>query len=242
MRTGWTAALLTACIALGGCDDATAPEEGDALTADLAIVAADAALDGLSVMQDPGMGMHRPVDRAHTITFFDASGVEQDRYDAQTTASIQFTFDAAGSVERGPWSASIERHRALTVSGLSGVETTRTWNGGGTEAITRSRVTDASGTRTYDLDGEFTIADVVVPVPGGDSPWPLSGTITRHYLVTVTGGEDGPVARERTVVITFDGTQTATVVVNGETFELDLSTRRGILPVLRLRHGGRGRR
>jgi hypothetical protein len=239
-RTVTQAVALLATLAVSACDDVSAPDDADVLNADLAVVAADATLDGLSVMQDPGMGIHR-ADRTRTITFFDGSGAEQDRYDALTTASIRFTFDAAGTAARGPWSATIERHRELTVSGLAGEETTRTWNGSGSETITRSRTSDERGTRTYDLAGEFTIANVVVPVPGSDAPWPLSGTITRHYLVTLTT-PDGTVTRERTVVITFNGTQTATAVVNGETFEIDLATRRGILPIPRLRHDGRGRR
>lgn len=241
MRIAKPAALLAAAAALAACDDAAGPDTDETMNADVAVVAADATLDGLSIMRDPGMGMHRTGERARTITFFDASGVEQDGYDGATTASIRFTFDASGSVERETWSASVERHRELTVSGLAGQETTRTWNGGGTETIARSRTSDEHGTRTYELEGDFTIANVVVPVPGSDAPWPLSGTVTRHYAVTRTG-PDGEVTRERTVVITFNGTQTATAVVNGETFEIDLGTRRGILPIPRLRHDHRGRR
>jgi hypothetical protein len=235
------ALLLGTVTALAACADVSAPDDDVVLNADLAVVAADAALDGLAVMQDPGMSLGRSFDRARTITFFDAAGAEQDRYDALTTASIRFTFDLSVAAERGPWSAAIERHRELIVSGLAGAETTRTWNGSGTESITRSRMSDENGTRTYDLEGEFTVANVVVPVPGSEARWPLSGTISHHWLVTRTSAS-GDVTRERTVVITFDGTQTATAVVDGETFEIDLSTRRGILPIPRLRYDGRGRK
>jgi hypothetical protein len=67
----------------------------------------------------------------------------------------------------------------------------------------------------------------VVPVPGSESPWPLSGTITRHWVITITNGPNGDATRERTVVVTFNGTQFATITVNGETSELDLGTRPG---------------
>jgi hypothetical protein len=222
-----------AAIALGACSDVNGTAGDAALNADVAVVASDAALEGLRVMQDPGMGMHG-FDRTHAVEFFAANGDPQDHFDPLTTESIHLTQDVSGVVTRDTWSATIERHRDMTVSGLAGEETTRTWNGTGSEVVSRSRMTDGGTTRTFDLSGDFAIADVVVPV-GGDQHWPLSGTITRHWLVTVTGGPNGDQTRERTAVITFNGTQNVTVNVNGDEFELDLSTRPGILPRLRLR-------
>ena len=57
-------------------------------------------------------------------------------------------------------------------------------------------------------------------------PWPLSGTITRSNTVVITNGPDGDVNHERTVVITFNGTQFVTLTVNGEESELDLAARK----------------
>jgi hypothetical protein len=249
MKTLNVGVAVLAAVAVGACSDINGSAADAALNADVAVVASDATLDGLRVMQDPGMGMHglslfglglNGLDRTHAVEFLDATGAQQDHYDPLTTASIHLTHDVSGSVTRESWSATVERHRDMVVSGLEGEETTRTWNGTGSEVVSRSRMTDGGTTRTFDLSGDFTIADVVVPV-GGDQHWPLSGTITRHWVVKVTGGANGDQTRERTVVVTFNGTQTVTVNVNGDEFDLDLSTRPGILPHLRLRgRMGRG--
>ena len=69
------------------------------------------------------------------------------------------------------------------------------------------------------------IDDVVHPVPRTDDAWPLSGTITRNMTVTAVGGPNGDVTKNRTVVITFNGTNLVTMTVDGEIFEIDLSTR-----------------
>jgi hypothetical protein len=152
------------------------------------------------------------------------------------------TVDVSGEVEREFWSASVERHRELTITGLLGEETTRTFNGGGTETVTRSRHSDELGTRTYAMTGTIAYDNLVVPVPGSDAQWPLSGTITRQVVVTITNGPNGDETIERTVVITFNGTQYATISVNGEVAELDLATRHGRFPGSmhgRMRRGGR---
>ena len=250
MRTVKVGVAILATVAVGACSDINGSAADAVLNADVAVVASDATLDGLRVMQDPGMGMHglglmglglNGFDRTHAVEFLDGEGEKQDHYDPLTTESIHLTHDVSGSVTRETWSATVERHRDLLVSGLEGQETTRTWNGTGSEVVSRSRMTDGATTRTFDLSGDFTIADVIVPV-GGDQRWPLSGTITRHWLVKVTGGPNGDQTRERTVVITFNGTQNVTVNVNGDEFELDLSTKPGFLPHLRMMGGRMGRR
>ena len=74
------------------------------------------------------------------------------------------------------------------------------------------------------------IEDIIHPVPRTDDAWPLSGTITRDVTINVINGPDGDVTKSRTVVITFDGTNLATMTVSGETFEVDMSTRSGRHP------------
>jgi hypothetical protein len=151
----------------------------------------------------------------------------QETYDPLLTDSMQIVVDAAGERTREVWSATVQRHRELSVTGLTGEETTRTFNGFGTEHITRSRMSDEYGTRTHDIAGDFAWDHVVVPVPGSESPWPLSGSISRHWVVTITNGPNGDETRERTVIVTFNGTRFVTISVNGETSELDLGTRPG---------------
>jgi hypothetical protein len=109
----------------------------------------------------------------------------------------------------------------MTVSGLEGMETTRTMNGSGSETITRSRHSDERGLRTREISGNRTFQDVVHAVPHAENPWPLSGTITRNMTVTVTT-EQGTRTHTREVVITFNGTQYPEMTINGEPFEVDL--------------------
>jgi hypothetical protein len=254
---GSVAAL--AALALAGCDDSgTAPQFDDELLLDAAVVVADATIEDVNLasssfgfaaagapdltggMGGPGEpggrhGIGGNLSGTREVTFYDASGAEQDAYDRETTASIHFVLEVAGEVTRDTWSASVERMRDMTVSGLEGTENVRTFNGSGSETISRSRTLDDGSEVTHDMDGSFTYDDVVVPVPGSDSRWPLSGTIHRTLNVTVVNGPNGDYTKTLDVTVTFDGDETATAVINGETVEIDLSTRDGHFPI----RGGR---
>ncbi|HSM06667.1 MAG TPA: hypothetical protein VK858_18730 [Longimicrobiales bacterium] len=228
------APVLGALMALAACDDdGTGVEvlDQEALDQDVALLAADAAAEDLAVMSDmlqwAGLGgpeaMARDLYRSRSVEFFDAEGLLQDAYDALTTASIHTVLEIQGEVERMNMEMSLSRTRDMWVTGLEGEETTRTWNGTGTEAHSRVRVSDTRGTRTYDMEGTLLVEDVVRPVPLTDRPWPLSGTITRTVTVEVTGGPDGDRTVTRTVVITFSGERIVTLTVNGVEYELDLA-------------------
>lgn len=254
-------AVLSVLLTAAACQETTAPEAvDDTLLADVALVAADAVIADVKLMTQPfGFGVAGAPERGsgnaapgrpggqrgigrrfsgtREVSFFDAAGNEQDAYDPLTTATIHFTMEVSGEVSRGTWTASVERSRDMTITGLEGEETTRTFNGTGEETVSRSRHLDDGTEHTYDMEGTVTRTDVVVPVPGSDSPYPLSGTIHRTMTVTVVGGPNGDFTREVDVTITFDGDSTATAVVNGETFEIDLSARQGKNPV----RGRRGR-
>jgi len=259
MIAGGSLAAMAALV-LAGCDDSgTAPQLDDEVLLNAAVVVADATIEDVNLATasfgfgaagapelgerfggGPGMpGGHRGIggDLSGTreVSFYDASGAEQDAYDAETTASIHFVLDVAGDVARDTWSASIERTRDMTVSGLEGNETTRTFNGSGTETISRSRTLDDGSEATHDMSGTFTYDDVVVPVPGSETRWPLSGTIHRTLQISVVNGINGDYAKTVDATITFDGDATATAVIDGETVEIDLSTREGRFPI----RGGR---
>jgi hypothetical protein len=178
---------------------------------------------------------HGPFTIERRYAFFDAGGATQEVFDAILTASIQVQRSVDGSIERetegGSISGEAHHERDLTVSGLAGAETQRTWNGTGQSEISRTRVNDNRGSRTYELSVDVEVDDVVVPHPRNDDqdPWPLSGTITKHVEGSVTvNGETRTF--ERTVVITFDGTQFVNAVVNGSggrgSFVIDLANRR----------------
>ena len=268
MKTKRLSLALVATLAFGACaEESTGPELLEqALTLNAAVVAADATLEDITLAQVPlgfahgGLGLGpggglgpagRPggekgiggeLSGTRSVTFYDAAGKEQAAYDSLTTASIHVVLDIAGDVARGVWSGSVKRTRDMTVSGLAGVETTRTSNGTGSEDVQRSRTLDDGTEASFNLKGSFTQENVVVPAPGADKKYPLSGKITRKMSVAVVNGPGGDMTRDVTVVITFDGDNTATAVVNGETHEIDLDARPGAFP---LREGfgtGRGRR
>ena len=132
-----------------------------ALNEAVAAVAADAAVEDVKQMfvalgAEPALGASYdaapPRDFARTVTFYDAAGDMMDAYDAELTASINIVVTASGTVEREGWTATVSRNRDMTVSGLAGPETSRTWNGTGSGAVTGSRHTDEHGDRSYDMD------------------------------------------------------------------------------------------
>jgi hypothetical protein len=239
---------LAVVLAAAACGDTSGPgTDDDALLSDLAIVAADATLEDVRMWSQPlgfaaqpapghpggGGGWSGELSGTREVTFYDAQGLEQDAYDALTTDVIHIMHEVLGEVTRDDWIASIHRERDLEVSGLAGAETHRTWNGSGSEEVSRERILD-EGVSSYDAVGSFVYEDVVVPVFGTAPRYPLSGTITRTMTVTVTR-PDGERTRNVEIVITFDGDSTATAIVNGEEVEIDLSTREGRLPFRRLR-------
>ena len=257
MKTRTLSLALAATLGLGACgDESTGPELLDqALSLNAAVVAADATLEDITLARTPfafvhgGLGLGpgagvgpagRPggalgiggaLSGTRTVTFYDAGGTVQPAYDSLTTASMHVVVDIAGDVERGAWSSTVKRTRDMTVSGLAGVEATRTVNGKGTEDVQRSRTLNDGTETSYDMEGAFTQESMVIPAPGSDKKYPLSGKITRTMKVSVVNGPNGDETRDVTVVITFDGDATATAVVNGETYEIDLDARTGAFPL-----------
>ena len=231
-RTGGLALLTT--IALAACNDAAGPSAEDlALNEAVAEVAADAAIEDVKQMffslpAEPASGASYdaaapPRDFSRTVTFYDVGGVIMDAYNAETTASINIVVEASGDVAREGWTATVTRSRDLTVAGLEGAETSRTWDGTGSGTVTGSQHTDEHGDRSYDMASSVVIAAVVRGLPREENPWPLSGTITRTVTVTITTA-DGVVTRGRTVELTFDGTQYAVMMIEGDdtVYEVDL--------------------
>jgi hypothetical protein len=179
-----------------------------------------------------------PIDRGgltffRQVAFYDAAGAPMPAFDENQTASVRIKTSIEGEVSHNGWSASIDRERDMTVSGLQGDEQTRIWNGTGSSQVSRSRHTEDGPARTYNMDVSTVVSNVVVPHFNNDQkdPWPLSGTITKTVHVEILDG-DGNVLREatRTVTITFNGTQFASLTVTGpngtHTFEVDLAGRR----------------
>ena len=169
----------------------------------------------------------------HEVTFYgpdldqDGNLDPQEQYDSLTTEAINYVASIEGTRERThdgvQFSVTVNRQRDFTVSGLTGKETQRTWNGTGSADVNRTRTSDEKGTRTYDMSSTTVVEDVVILVPRAGT-YPQSGTIRRHVTVEVVDGLEDPATRERDVVIEFDGTRFATITINGEVFKLDLET------------------
>lgn len=218
-------ALVCAAVAAGCADDPSAPGSTDIRDADIALVAADQTMEDIDALRGvPGIGRTWTGEFSRTVRYFDANGGEQDGYDPLTTESVAIEVDASRDASRDGWEASFDHHREFLISGLGGEETTRTWNGAGETAISRSLHSDADGDRSYEMNSSSLMEDVVVGLPRSEHPWPLSGTVT-HSIDATWVGPDGERTRSRTVIITFDGTQFAELTVDGETFELDLGAR-----------------
>jgi hypothetical protein len=254
MRGQYLSAMAVALgVAVTGCESSS-PSTGDTTAFDAAIIAADGGLEDLEMMHGPGLGLRgivfpvliggRPdcpktedvflcdpiqrdgIDYTRTIIYRDVSGTPQDAYDEATTASIEYTISVQGERGREGWSASIDRTRNFTVTGLQDGTGTAIWNGVSAGTMSRSRHSDDGQSRTYDVTASGSITDVVIPLPRTDDAWPLSGTITRLVSLTLTNGEDTR-TREREVTIEFNGTSEVSVTVGDETFTLDLSQRMG---------------
>lgn len=242
MRVATLVGSLLALGTLGACssDSTTAPTTTPSVTdVDAAMVAGDATAQDVELMHGPSVGAFRmglyasalhfgcvrgfPLDLTFNVTceFLDAGGNAQSDYDPLTTASIHMVATLQGSFTRGDLSGSLDRSVDLTVSGLEGTETTRTWDGTGHSARSRMQTTSDGQARSFDVESDCTITDVVVPVPRTETSWPLSGSI--HRVVTITKPDGSTATRDAT--ITFNGTQTVTIDVNGTTFDFDLTTR-----------------
>jgi hypothetical protein len=212
------------------------------VTADVATVATEMGAQDVEVMHGPGgvfgFGFH--ADPGHfscdstanfgltivrTCTYTDSLGAVQTQYDSNSTASVAVHTEISGAIDRGSWSASMNRTSDLVVSGLAGANTTMIWNGSGSGTSSRVRQVDSTDTREYDMAYSGTITNVVIPVPRTATSWPLSGTIDRMVTVTYIGGPKDGTTVERHTTLEFNGTQFATLTVNGETFQVDLARR-----------------
>lgn len=170
-----------------------------------------------------------------TLTFYDAAGAQQQQYDASTTARVNVAAQVSGSYSGPQYTATVQRIRNLSITGLEGSETQRTRNGTGTSTV-QSTFTGANVTRTHRMDAADTTTDVVWVVSPSRAQYPASGTVTRNVVVktTITGDRTGSFTATRRIQVTFNGTaqvplQVQAVTRRGTTVEasctLDLSTR-----------------
>lgn len=161
-----------------------------------------------------------------SFAFYDASGTIQANFNPATTASINIQSTLSGTVTRPGFTATIARERNMTLSGLAGAETERTWNGTGS-GTENSTATGDRGTRTYSGTSKDTTTNLVVRLPRADNPWPQSGSIVRRMDATATfeGAQSGTRTFARRAVVTFNGTAVVSLQVGNRNCTLNLLTR-----------------
>ena len=238
MRPFTFAAILALGVAAceDGTTDTTAFDDAP-LRADAALVAADGMFQDLALMQGPttwvGMGFAPEAvgieiqgsrSFSKTVDFFDAAGKKQSGYDPETTASMHVVAHLTREVTHTFWSADIERHRDMTLTGLEGQETERSWNGTSNGEVERSRHPEDGVVRSYDMTSSAVITEVVRGFPRADNPYPKSGSITRtiHAVITIDGVEE---VRDFVTTITFNGTQFVKMIIDGVEYDVDLDDR-----------------
>ena len=151
------------------------------------------------------------LEETHSYQFLDASGSPQSAFDSLTTASIHFSSRLSGTTT-GPHASKVDDQHDLVVSGLAGVETSRTWNGTGTSAHQ-----DSLGHALIQTNVTTTVSNVVIAVSRSSNPYPLSGTIANHMVVS-----GGLMPIDQTSSLAFNGTRYATLTINGMTYTIDL--------------------
>jgi hypothetical protein len=162
---------------------------------------------------------HNGLSIVRSAAFKDASGAAQTAFDSLTTNSINTTISVSGTLTRRDGAVSVVQHASdRTVSGLAQGSIQRTVNGtsAGQETTTGA---DATGSFTALRTAGDTIQTVVIPVTDGRPSYPVSGTVIRSMQVVVTYSGAASTTSTRREVITYDGTDTAKIVIthDGET-------------------------
>ena len=167
-----------------------------------------------------------PFTATRSYRFAGADGAAQPQFGPTTVSANQrwtLAGDLARENARERISVAMARTRDLTLSGLDNRQVQVTIDGTGTQTRERSRFAVGNATeRSYEMSASQRIVGVVVPTTGTNR-WPTAGTISREFTATWTG-PNGTRTVTRTATITFDGSATATLVVNGRRFTVDLAT------------------
>ncbi len=161
-----------------------------------------------------------------SFALYDA-GAPQGAFDPVATDSINFQAFRTGVLGGAARTMWINHARNATISGLSGTETERVWNGTGLRADS-VRVTANGVTRLTRINSIDRIDGVAFAVPRTQNPFPLRGTITHDIRVTArVSNNTGENTRNavRHVEVTFDGTRIAQMRIGTLACTLDLATR-----------------
>ena len=243
--------VLAAAAAFAGCSESTNPvvttvsdaqvaadianTTGEAMATDVSeLVTDDIALPAPSFNLDnpPGVSVTR------TRVCY-GGGVVQAACNATTTDSVHLTLQIDGSASRTnvtphgteSMTAAFHRSRAVSITGLTGTETSRTHNavGSGSDTTTFSGTADStSRSRTLTTAGTDSVVGLVFTLPHSSNPWPTAGTIIRNVSgkVVITGPNAGERTFTRRVVVTFpaDAQGNVSIQINAKSCQLNLVT------------------
>ena len=243
--------LVATAVAMAACSDSTNPvistltdaqvaadianTTGDAIATDVTeLIADDIALPAPAFSLDNPPGIN--VVRSRTCY---SGGQVQAQCDAQTTDSVRVSIQIDGSVSRSnttphgseSMSSSFHRARTLSITGLTGTETSRTHNavGSGSDTTSFSGTTDStSRSRTLTTSGTDSVVGLVFTLPHASNPWPTAGQIIRNVSgkVVITGPHAGERTFSRRVVVTFpaDAQGNVQIDIDSRTCQLNLTT------------------
>jgi hypothetical protein len=159
-----------------------------------------------------------------------ASGAVQQSPDS-TTNTVSISTEVAGTVTRRDSAVSTVNHTSTrTVTGLAAGSTQRTVNGAARGQETTTGKTDSAVAFTATRLVGDTTTGLVIPIVSGKPTYPTAGKVVRQMKATVTLAGGSPTTKERREVITYDGSDTATLVVtvDGTTKTCKLPLPRGI--------------
>jgi len=166
-----------------------------------------------------------------SVAYNAATGTVQPAFDSLTTNTINTRVEVSGVVTRRDSSTTtVQSSSDRTVGGLAQGSTQRTVNG--TSAARESSTgSNDQGDYTVLRSAGDTTRNVIVPVNSDSIRYPIAGTVTRSMQVTVTYAGQSPTTSTRREVITYNGSNTASVVItrNGETKTCSLPLPRGRL-------------
>jgi hypothetical protein len=142
-----------------------------------------------------------------------ASGTVQSAPDS-TTDAVNIQTDVSGTVTRRDSAVSTVKHTSnRTVTGLAASSTQRTVNGAARGEESTTGKTDPGVVFTATRLVGDTTSGLVIPIVSGKPTYPTAGKVIRQMKATVTLAGGSPTTKERREVITYDGTETATLVV-----------------------------
>ena len=164
-----------------------------------------------------------------SFAFYDANGSTVQTFDATKVESVNFQAQIDGSFQPDLfWTAGVHRTRNVTVSGLISQAPHRVWNGVGLGADTVTHIA-LDGIRSLAGAVADTVTNLVMPGKDAASQNPLSGTVVvaADYTASLQGAT-GTVSKQvkRRVVVTFDGTASASLAIGSLECVLHLDTKR----------------